>query len=78
VSLGEIAIKAALRRDDLRIDASRLLRELLDAPSPPQACRRSRKDPIDRMLVAQAAVVRLTLATANAVVAKYVGSVRLL
>jgi len=30
------------------------------------------------MLVAQAAVVRLTLATANAVVAKYVGSVHLL
>ncbi len=88
VSLWEIAIKAALGREDFRVDVVRLARALIDngyrelpmtsahtvglTRLPP-----IHKDPFDRMLVAQATVERLTLVTADPVVAKYPGPVRL-
>ena len=87
-SLWEMAIKAALRRDEFRFDVGRLLQKLLDngyaeiavtgahavalAALPPV-----HKDPFDRMLVAQATVEGLTLITADPIVARYPGPIRL-
>ena len=88
VSIWETAIKTSRARADFRIDAGRVRQGLIDAGYaelpvtgahvaavaglPP-----IHKDPFDRMLVAQATVERLTVVTADPVVAKYPCSVRL-
>ena len=87
VSLWEIAIKTGRGRD-FRINPSMFRRSLFDngyaelamsgahaaglASLPP-----IHKDPFDRMLVAQAMIEGLTLLTADPVVAKYPGDIRL-
>lgn len=87
-SLWEIAIKHGLGRDDFQVDARVLRRGLLDngyneipigsdhavfiESLPP-----IHKDPFDRILVAQANVEGITLLTADTLVAKYPGPVRL-
>ena len=87
-SLWEIAIKRGLGRDDFQVDARVLRRGLLDngyneipigsdhavfiESLPP-----IHKDPFDRILVAQANVEGITLLTADTLVAKYPGPVRL-
>jgi PIN domain nuclease of toxin-antitoxin system len=86
-SLWEVAIKAARRRDDFRIDARLLRRGLLDnlygelpvtgehavalADLPPL-----HRDPIDRILVAQSIVEGIMLLTADPLVAQYPGPVQ--
>lgn len=86
-SLWELTIKASLGRDDFRVEPRVLRRGLLDngyvelpitsehAVSvdtlPPL-----HKDPVDRLLVAQALVEGITLLTADAQLARYRGPVR--
>lgn len=86
-SLWEIAIKASLGRDDFRVDPPLLRRGLLErgyvelaitsehaihvATLPPL-----HKDPVDRLLLAQAIVEGITLVTADDVLARYPGPVR--
>jgi len=86
-SLWEISIKNALGREDFRVDARQLRQGLLDngyvelpitsehAVSidglPPL-----HKDPFDRILIAQAVTEGLTLLTADAQLARYVGPIR--
>lgn len=86
--LWEIAIKRNLGRNDFHVDARVLRRSLLDNgyrelpitsehavavdTLPP-----IHKDPIDRILVAQATVEGITLLTSDSVVAQYPGPVRL-
>ena len=87
-SLWEIAVKTARGRADFRIDAGILRQGLLDAGYSEPAVTGAHvaavasappihKDPFDRMLVAQATVERLTLVTADPVVARYPCAVRL-
>lgn len=87
-SLWEVAIKSGLGRDDFQVDARLLRRGLLDngylelpitgahaaavTGLPPL-----HKDPFDRLLVAQAMTEGITLLTADALVARYPGPVRL-
>ena len=87
ISMAEIAIKAALRRPDFRIDPNIVRRTLLDdgylelpltgdhavavAGLPP-----IHKDPFDRLLVAQATVEGIALLSSDAAVADYGGVVR--
>lgn len=87
-SIWEVAIKRGLGRSDFRADPGLLRRGLLDNgyvelpllshhvialdSLPP-----IHKDPFDRLLVAQAVVEGITLLTADSVVAKYPGPVRL-
>ena len=88
VSLLEVAIKFRLGRADFRVDPAALRRGLLDndytelsvtgahavavATLPP-----IHRDPFDRLLVAQAGVEGITLLTADPVVARYPGPLRL-
>jgi len=87
-SIWEIAIKRGLGRNDFTVDARLLRRGLLDngyrelvitsehavaIDTLPQI----HKDPFDRILVAQAIVEGITLLTADPVVARYQGPVRL-
>jgi PIN domain nuclease of toxin-antitoxin system len=87
-SLWEIAIKTGRGRADFRVDAGVISRGLLDAgyaELPVTSAHAAavaglppiHRDPFDRMLVAQATTERLTLVTADPVVAKYPCSVRL-
>jgi len=87
-SIWEVAIKRGLGRSDFQADPRLLRRGLLDNgyvelpilsdhvvaldSLPP-----IHKDPFDRLLVAQATVEGITLLTADAVVAKYPGPVRM-
>lgn len=87
-SLWEVVIKSGLGRDDFQVDARLLRRGLLDngylelpitgahaaavTGLPPL-----HKDPFDRLLVAQAMTEGITLLTADALVARYPGPVRL-
>ncbi len=87
-SIWEVAIKRGLGRSDFQADPRLLRRGLLDngygelpilsehvvgiASLPP-----NHKDPFDRLLVAQATVEGITLLTADSLVAKYGGTVRL-
>jgi PIN domain nuclease of toxin-antitoxin system len=87
-SVWEVAIKRGLGRNDFQADPRLLRRGLLDnayselpilsdhvvaiESLPP-----IHKDPFDRLLVAQATVEGITLLTADSVVAKYPGPVRL-
>jgi len=88
LSRWEIAIKAGRGRDDFRIDASVLRRNLFDNGYAELGVTGAHaaalvglapihKDPFDRMLVAQAIVEGLTLLTSDPTVAKYPGPVRL-
>jgi PIN domain nuclease of toxin-antitoxin system len=88
VNLWEVAIKTGRGRNDFRIDVSSLRRQLFDngyAELPVTGAHAAglaslppiHKDPFDRMLVAQAMIERLTLLTADPVVAKYPGDIRL-
>ncbi len=82
VSLWEIAIKQGLGRDDFKLDVHLLRRELLDNGYSELAVTSAHavavdllpslhKDPLDRMLVAQALVEGVTLVTADPRVAQY-------
>ncbi len=88
VNLWEVAIKTGRGRDDFRIDVSSLRRQLFDHGYAELAMSGAHaaglmslppihKDPFDRMLVAQAMIEGLTLVTADPVVAKYPGDIRL-
>jgi PIN domain nuclease of toxin-antitoxin system len=81
-SIWEVAIKASLQRPDFAIKPAELYRALLDEgftelPILPSHIAQVAKlpwlhrDPFDRMLVAQAAVERLTLLTADAALKRY-------
>ena len=86
-SLWEVAIKHGLRRKDFKVDARLLRRGLLDDgygelpiisdhvvaidSLPP-----IHKDPVDRILVAQATVEGVTLLTIDPVVSQYPGPIR--
>ena len=87
-SLWEITIKNSLGRDDFQVDPRLLRRGLLDngyvelpvtgshavaVDSLPPLHR----DPFDRILVAQAQVEGILLLTADALIARYPGSIRL-
>ena len=87
VSLWEIAIKAGLKRHNLRADARVLRRRLLDNGYVELPLRSDHavaidtlppihRDPFDRILVAQAMVEGITLLTADPLVAMYPGPVR--
>ena len=87
-SLWEVAIKFALGRSDFRVDPRVLRRGLLDSgyvelpvmadhalatvSLPP-----IHKDPFDRLLVAQATVEGIVLLTADPILARYPGPIRL-
>jgi PIN domain nuclease of toxin-antitoxin system len=87
-SIWEVAIKSGLGRDDFSLDARVLRRALIDnlyrelpvtgehaaaiAGLPP-----IHKDPFDRMLVAQSEVEGVTLLTADELVARYPGPIRM-
>jgi PIN domain nuclease of toxin-antitoxin system len=86
-SLWEIAIKRALGREDFLAEPFRLRRALLDngwrelAISSEHALATLglpplHKDPFDRMLVAQAQVEGIVLATSDDAVARYPGQIR--
>ena len=88
VSLWEIAIKRGLERDDFKVDAGILRRGLLDHGYSELAMTGAHvlavgalppihRDPFDRMLIAQALTEEITLATADAKMAGYPGSIRL-
>jgi PIN domain nuclease of toxin-antitoxin system len=87
-NLWEILIKHGLGRDDFKADARVLRRALLDNGYSElpigsdhvvaiEALPPIHKDPFDRILVAQATVEGITLVTADQIVAKYPGPVRL-
>ncbi|MGH8312907.1 MAG: type II toxin-antitoxin system VapC family toxin, partial [Gammaproteobacteria bacterium] len=87
-SLWEIAIKRSLGRVDFRVEPRLLRRGLMDngyielAISSEHAIATDslppiHKDPFDRILVAQALTEGITLLTADPLVAKYPGPVRL-
>jgi PIN domain nuclease of toxin-antitoxin system len=88
VSLWEIAIKTARGREDFRVDAGLLRRDLFDNGYAELAMTGAHaaaltslppfhKDPFDRMLVAQAMIEGMTLVTSDPAVAKYRGPIRL-
>jgi len=87
VSLWETAIKAGLKRHNLRADARVLRRRLLDNGYTELPLRSDHavaidtlpplhRDPFDRILVAQAMVEGITLLTADPLVAMYPGPVQ--
>jgi PIN domain nuclease of toxin-antitoxin system len=87
VSLWEITIKAALDRDDFRVEPRVFRRALLDngyveLPITSEhavnvdALPPIHKDPFDRLLLSQALVEGITLLTADAELARYSGPVR--
>ncbi len=86
-SVWEVAIKNSLGRKDFRVDPRQLRRGLLEngyselAVSGAQAAGVDmlppiHKDPFDRILVAQAAMEEITLVTADPVVGRYPGPIR--
>jgi PIN domain nuclease of toxin-antitoxin system len=89
VSIWETAIKHALKRDDFDNEPAQLRHGLLDRGyielpiTGPHAAAVAalpliHRDPFDRLLVAQATVERITLLTADPVLARYPGPVRLI
>jgi len=87
-SIWEVVIKSGMGREDFKIDARVLRRGLLDNGYSELAIGSEHvvaidnlplvhKDPFDRVLVAQAQVEGITLLTADPVVARYPGPVRL-
>jgi PIN domain nuclease of toxin-antitoxin system len=86
-SLWEVAIKHALGREDFHVEPQRLRRALIDngwhelAISSEHALATLNlppihKDPFDRMLIAQAHVEGVILATSDEQVAQYPGQIR--
>ena len=86
-SLWEVAIKAALRREDFKVDARIVRRTLLDTgyeelPVTGQhavgidALPPGHKDPFDRLLLSQALIEGITLLTTDARLSRYPGPVR--
>ena len=82
VSIWEIAIKQSLNRSDFIVDPLRLRQGLIENGYTEIAIEGSHalatldlpllhKDPFDRLLIAQATVEGLTLATADSTVARY-------
>ncbi|MFT5390586.1 MAG: PIN domain nuclease of toxin-antitoxin system [Gammaproteobacteria bacterium] len=89
VSVWEIAIKFGLGREDFRVEPRRLRRGLIDNGYREIAVVSEHvvaldllpplhRDPIDRLLVAQAHVEGVTLLTADSRVAQYPGPIRLI
>ncbi len=85
-SLWEIAIKHRLGRDDFKVEPRRLRRGLLDHGWRELAVTSEHavaidmlpdlhKDPFDRMLIAQAQVEGMKLATSDDIVARYPGAI---
>lgn len=88
-SLWEVAIKHSLARPDFRTDPCVLRRALMDngyveLPITSEhavavgGLASIHKDPFDRLLIAQSVVEGITLFTADPVVAKYAGPIRLM
>jgi PIN domain nuclease of toxin-antitoxin system len=88
-NIWEVAIKRGLGRDDFQADPRLLRRGLLDNSYSELPILSDHvvaidtlplihKDPFDRLLVAQAIVEGITLLTADSVVAKYPGPVRMI
>jgi PIN domain nuclease of toxin-antitoxin system len=86
-SLWEIAIKRGLGRKDFSVDARLLRRGLLDNGYEElpilsehvveiESLPAIHKDPLDRLLIAQATVEGITLLTLDSVVARYPGPIR--
>ncbi len=89
VSIWDVSIKASLKRADFQVDPSRLRHGLLaggfrelDITSEHAIAVGNlpwrRRDPFDRLLLAQAAVENATLVTADPVLAHYPGAIELL
>lgn len=87
-SLWEISIKNGLGRADFKVDSRLLRRSLLDNDYTELVITSAHavfveslplvhKDPVDRILVAQASVEGITLLTADSTVAKYPGPIEL-
>jgi PIN domain nuclease of toxin-antitoxin system len=87
MSIWEVSIKGALGRRDFQFDPRILRRNLLDNGYTElpvtsqhaiavQTLPLIHKDPIDRLLIAQAQVEGFTLLTADAKIAKYPGPIR--
>jgi len=88
VSLWEVTIKRGLGRDDFMVDPRLLRRGLLDNGYSELAITSEHaiavellppihKDPFDRILIAQSMIEGITLLTADPLVARYPGPVRL-
>jgi len=88
-SLWEIAIKAAMRRKDFKVDPADLLAALRESgftELPVSALHAAgvaklpdiHKDPFDRLLVAQSMAEPMTLLTNDALLAKYWDGVRVI
>jgi PIN domain nuclease of toxin-antitoxin system len=86
-SLWEVAIKHALGREDFHVEPNRLRRALAangwhelaissDHALATLSLPAIHKDPFDRMLIAQAHVEGVALATSDDVVARYPGQIR--
>ena len=86
-SVWEVAIKNSLGRKDFRVDPRRLRRGLLENGYSELAVSGAHaagvdmlppihKDPFDRILVTQAAMEEITLVTADPVVGRYPGPIR--
>ncbi len=86
-SIWEIAIKQELNRADFKVDVMQLRRSLLENEYEElpigsnhavftQALAKHHKDPFDRILIAQAWVEDMTLITADAQVAQYIGPIQ--
>jgi PIN domain nuclease of toxin-antitoxin system len=87
LSIWEVSIKGALGRRDFNFDPSNLRRGLLnngymelpinsDHAIAVQGLPKLHKDPIDRLLIAQATVEGMTLLTSDRQIAKYPGPIR--
>jgi PIN domain nuclease of toxin-antitoxin system len=87
LSIWEVSIKGSLGRRDFNLDPSNLRRGLLnngytelpvnsDHAIAVQSLPKLHKDPIDRLLIAQATVEGITLLTSDRQVAKYPGPIR--
>ncbi len=88
-SIWEVAIKGGLGRADFRVDPRLLRRGLLEHGYDELAVTGAHaaavdqlppihKDPFDRLLVAQAQIEAVTLLTADRIVARYPGPIRLI
>lgn len=87
-SIWEVAIKRGLGRADFTVDSRLLRRGLLEVGYRELAVAGSHavavdalapihRDPFDRMLIAQALVEEITLVTADPIIARYQGPIRL-
>ncbi len=88
-SLWEVAIKSGLGRDDFTVDPRLLRRALLENGHAELAITGAHaaavdllppihSDPFDRLLVVQAQIEAMTLLTADEIVGRYPGSIRVI